>query len=157
MKPYYHTGPDRVVSITERALKPTKLELFRQFVGPAQRRALYDMTHGEEGAFFRQKIAEILHLIEIMPTTYQQDGLGDQALVYLHYFTSGADWYITEKDAETPDAPGQHQAFGLSDLFGDGGELGYISLVEVLAAGAELDLYWTLKTMDAVRNPSKEA
>ena len=36
---------------------------------------------------------------------------------------------------------GQLQAFGKADL-GYGGELGYISLVDILKCGAELDFYW---------------
>ena len=79
--------------------------------------------------------------IKAMPKTYEQDGLGDQAVAYLHYFSPAVDWYITEKDAETPEEPGQHQAFGLADL-GHGAELGYISIVELLENDVELDLYF---------------
>ena len=35
----------------------------------------------------------------------------------------------------------QLQAFGKADL-GHGGELGYISIVEIIKCGAELDLHW---------------
>ena len=49
-----------------------------------------------------------------MPQTYQQEELGNQAIVYLHYFHGGADWYVTERDMDGP----QHQAFGLADLIG---------------------------------------
>jgi hypothetical protein len=73
-----------------------------------------------------------------MPKTYEQDGLGQQAIAHLHYFTAGGDWYITERDTH----PDQHQAFGAANL-GYGAELGYISLPELLAAGAELDLHFT--------------
>jgi hypothetical protein len=38
------------------------------------------------------------------------------------------------------DEPGQHQAWGLAELFGDGGGTGYISIVELLQNRAELDL-----------------
>lgn len=145
---YHHPGADRIVSITERALPPSRMDVFRQFVGPSQRAALYELTSGEEGEFFRGKIQEVLRVIDTMPKTYEQDGKDGSALIYLHYFTAGADWFITERDVEHE----QHQAYGLADLFGDGGEIGYISLVEVLAAGAELDLYWTIKTLDTVRN-----
>lgn len=133
-----------LISVKER---PEKLATLRQFVGPAQRQALYTTMRGEEGAYFREMVKHLIEQLEAMPTTYQQDGLGDQAIVYLHYFTGSADWFITERDLEHE----QLQAFGLADLFGDGGELGYISIAEVLAAGAELDLYWTVKTLEAVR------
>jgi hypothetical protein len=84
-----------------------------------------------------------------MPKTYEQDGKDDQAIVYLHYFAGGrANAYITERDQE----PEQHQAFGLADLFGDGGERGYISLVEWLANGAELDFHFTPCTLGELRH-----
>jgi hypothetical protein len=52
---------------------------------------------------------------------------------------NGWDWWIIEKDIEE-----QEQVFGFvkSDLCPDG-ELGYISLLEITEAGAELDLYFT--------------
>ena len=127
--------------------KPDRLDVFRQFVGPAQRAALYDAIGGEEGKFFGEKIAEVMHFVETMPKTYEQESMGGAALVYLHYFRGGQDWFITERDQEHE----QLQAFGLADIFGDGGELGYISIAAVLAAGAELDLYWKVKTLDEVR------
>lgn len=74
-----------------------------------------------------------------MPTTYETDGQGGDAIVWLHYFTPSGDWYITERDMERE----QLQAFGKADLFGDGGEIGYINLVELLECGAELDLHWS--------------
>ena len=83
-----------------------------------------------------------------MPKTYEQDGKGDQAIVYLHYFAGGqANAWITECDRE----PKQHQAFGLADLFGDGGEVGYISLVEWLSNNAELDFHFTRCTLGELR------
>ena len=147
MSTYHSTKTDRLVTCVER---PDRLTTFRQFVGPSQRQALYAAMQGEEGVFFRDKVKHLIAQLQTMPTTYQQDGLGEQAIVYLHYFTGGADWYITEQDMDT-DGEGQHQAFGLADLYGDGGELGYISLVELLETGAELDLYWTPKTLQAIR------
>jgi hypothetical protein len=80
-------------------------------------------------------------------------------VAYLHYFAGGqANWYITEKDKGCPDdedyggpgGPPQQQAFGLADLFGDGGELGYISIAEILANRGELDLHWTPKPLSEI-------
>ena len=98
--------------------------------------------------------AEAAAIIDTMPKTYEQDGLGDQAIASLHYFLGGCDWYITEKDAEAPDSLGQHQAFGWADL-GGGGELGYISLVELLANGAELDFHFRPCTLAALKAAGK--
>jgi hypothetical protein len=128
------------------------LARLRQFIGKSQLAALIQGCRGEEKEFFIAKLTEYADRIAAMPQTGETDGQGDAAIVHLHYFASGrANWYITEKDAEAPDSPGQHQAFGLADLFGDGGELGYISLVEILANGGELDLYWKPKTLGEVK------
>lgn len=128
------------------------------FIGPAQLRAMHAVLRGEEGDFMANKVAEISERIATMPKTYEQDGKGDAAIVSLHYFAGGqANWWITEKDTETYDEPGQYQAFGLADLFGDGGELGYISIVELLTNGAELDLYFTPRTLGEVRGKAVAA
>ena len=83
MTPYHSTTPDRLVSITERAHTQDKLTVFRQFVGAAQRAALYDAIGGEERAFFKAKVQEVMHLIDTMPKTYEQEGMGGAALVWL--------------------------------------------------------------------------
>ncbi len=121
-----------------------------KFIGSQQLSAIQSAMRGEEHAFFFEKIADLELLVSTMPKTYDQDGMGDEAIVSLHYFRGGADWYITERDSD-PDGSGQLQAFGLADLFGDGGELGYISIPEILAVGAELDFYFTPTTLGSVR------
>ena len=68
---------------------------------------------GEEREFFTQKVDEIQRIIDEMPVTYQQEGLGDQAIVYLHYFFGNCHWFITEKDIE---GDGTIHAFGMADL-----------------------------------------
>lgn len=123
------------------------------FMPGAELRTLADNCRGEEGDYFRQLVAEYATRIKKMPTTYQQAELGDQAIVYLHYFTGNCDWHITEKDIDH-DNEGQLQAFGLANL-GDGPELGYISIAEIIANGGELDLHWKPITLAAVR--AKEA
>ena len=134
----------------------TKLDIYRDFMGPAQREAIREACMGEEGAYFSAKLRDILTLIEGMPKTYEQDGLGMQAIAHLHYFTGSCDWYIAEKDVETPDESGQHQAFGWADL-GYGGELGYISITELIANGAELDLYFTPKPLAVLVEREQQA
>lgn len=122
-------------------------QVLRHFIGRSQLRVMLDGCRGEEGAFFLAKLDTLAALVESMPRVYAQDGKGDQAIAHLHYFTGSSDWYITERD--TTDE--QLQAFGLADLFGDGGELGYIWVAELIAAGAELDLHWTPKTLEQCR------
>jgi len=116
-----------------------------QFVGPVQLHVLRSACKGEEGEFFAGKILEIKNTIAAMPKTNETDGQGMNAIAYLHYFTGGCDWWITERDQEQE----QEQAFGYACLNGDTecAELGYISIVELLSVGAELDFYWTPKTL----------
>ena len=116
------------------------------FIPVQQRRALGDLMRGEERQFFFDKLVEMANIVETMPKTYEQDGKGDEAIVYLHYFSASQDWYITEKDSEAE----QHQAYGLADI-GFGGEQGYISLVELTQMRGfpfvELDLHFTPRTL----------
>jgi hypothetical protein len=101
---------------------------------------------GEEKDFFHSKMDEMKKIFQNMPETYDQDGKGDQAIVYLHYFKGNCDWYITERDSESE----QLQAFGYADL-GYGGELGYINIEELVKNGVELDLHWEEKTLGEIK------
>lgn len=116
------------------------------FIGKAQRAAVNAGFHGEECQYFFDLIGKIHADICAMPKTYDQDGMGNNAVAHLHYFVGGCDWYITEKDMEAE----QLQAFGLANL-GYGAELGYIWLGEITAAGAELDFHWTPKTLAEIK------
>ncbi len=80
----------------------------RPFLSSAQLLSLLSSADGEEGRFFHQKFNALVNLIDSMPVTYEQDGKGDDAMVYLHYFSARCDWYITEKDIDG----GVEQAFG---------------------------------------------
>ncbi len=66
---------------------------------------------------------------------------GIEAIAYLHYFLSGFDWYITERDMERQ----QLQAFGLACMGEE--EMGYINIVEFIRNGAELDLYFEPRSL----------
>ena len=119
----------------------------RGFVPRVQLDTIGTLCRGEEGDFFRGKLIEYAKRVATMPKTYEQDGKGDDAVAYLHYFSGGCDWWITEKDMEAE----QHQAFGLADL-GYGGEVGYVSLIELCGiASIELDLHWTPKTLGEIK------
>ena len=111
------------------------------FLSKMQLSAMVDACWGEEKEYFMQKFIDLASLIDNMPKTYEQDGKGDQATVSLHYFTSGSDWYITEKDMDG----GVRQAYGYAILNGDDecAELGYISIEELTSYGAELDLHFS--------------
>lgn len=112
-----------------------------RFINPAELETIGNACRGEEREFYKAKLVELAGVVDSMPTIYETDGQGDQAVAHLHYFTSDCDWYITERDQEEE----QHQAFGLACIWEE--ELGYISIAELIEAGAELDLYWTPKTL----------
>lgn len=145
--------------MTTATIKHTKdqagaaLAVLQQFINPDQFTVLRGLMRGEERQFFFDKACELAAIIQGMPATYETDGRGDKSIVWLHYFAGGcASWWITEKDADT-DGQGQHQAFGLADVLGrgQGAEIGYISIVELLQNRAELDFYWTPKPLAEVR------
>lgn len=130
------------------------------FIGPHQLAVLRAALRGEERAYFSAKLVDLAALIAAMPQTGEQDGLGEAAVVSLHYFAGGsANWWITEKDAgDGTEDTGQHQAFGLANLFGgptdQDAELGYISIAEILAHGGELDLHFTPTTLGQLQGPA---
>ncbi len=126
----------------------------RPFLSRVQLAVMSEAARGEDGPFFLQKFIDLAQQIATMPKTYEQDGKGDQATAHLHYFLRGSDWYITEKDVDG----GVHQAFGYAILNGDEemAGLGYISIEEITACGAELDLHFTpctLAALEVQRNP----
>lgn len=110
----------------------------RNFIPPAQLAVIRSMVSGEEGVHFAAKLAEFSERVRSMHRVYQQSGRGQDAIAHLHYFKGGCDWYITERDTSSE----QLQAFGMASMQGDRPELGYISVAELIAHGAELDLYF---------------
>lgn len=116
------------------------------YISDAMRDTYVDSVRDGYQAGYEKQFRAIDAIIKTMPVTYQQDGKANESIVYLHYSLGGANWYITEKDKT---GTGTVQAFGLADLFQDGGELGYISIEELTSdeIGAELDLNWIPKTL----------
>lgn len=122
------------------------LKTLKNFIGEAQLRTMFHFSiNGEEREYFTDKMVQLESTIQTMPKTYETDGQGRSAKITLHYFKGGCDWWIVERDMEQE----QHQAFGLASL-GYEPELGYISISEILEAGAELDLHWTPITVGEV-------
>ena len=120
------------------------MDSFLHFIPVQQRSVIIECLDGEEREFFLNKMIELQETIQAMPVTYQQDGMGDNAIAHLHYFSGGQNWYITEKDME---GDGTIQAFGMADL-GFGSEMGYISIAELVQINIiELDLHWQKKTL----------
>ena len=124
------------------------------FIGKNQILIVKDAMNGEEKQYFIDKMIELAGVVGKMPKTYEQDGLGDMAIVHLHYFKGGCDWYITEKDKDSQQA----QAFGYANLGDDNyAEVGYISLEEILESNVELDFHWKPKTLAEVMGKSVPA
>ena len=66
-----------------------------KFIGSQQLQCMIENCDGEEGQFFKDKLVEYANRVENMPKTYEQDGKGDQAVVHLHYFIGGCNWWIS--------------------------------------------------------------
>lgn len=116
----------------------------RPFIGSSQIEVMADVCRGEERRYMFSKLAELVETVQTMPKTYETDG-ADDPIIHLHYFVGGCDWYIVERDIEDE----QLQAFGLADLGMGFPELGYINIAEITAAGAELDLHWSMRALSA--------
>ena len=135
--------------------KIAKALFFTSFISPFQSAVISQMLKGEEGAHFAAKMDEYSDRIAKMPSTYETDGQGDEAIAYLHYFSPAGDWWITEKDRGGPDdtiEQSQTQAFGMASLYGCDPELGYINIRELVMNGVELDLYWEPKPLKLCRS-----
>lgn len=117
------------------------LRFLQGFMCHAEFAAIAAGMRGEERQHLFNKVVEMERLILTMPMTYEQDGAGEEAIAYLHYFLNGFDWYITERDIERK----QLQAFGLACMGEE--EMGYINIVELVRNGAELDLYFEPRSL----------
>lgn len=128
-----------------------KLEAIKGFMGEAQYSILKSAINKPNNEF-EDVINELYQTITTMPKTYEQDGKGNEAVAYLHYFKGGNDWWITEKDMGTE----QLQAFGLASMNGYEPELGYISIEELKSVNAELDFYWEPKTVGEIKGQDED-
>ena len=125
------------------------------YIGLNQRAVLNELMGGEEGEWYAQTLIELARSIDLMPRTYQTEGIAmKDKVVHLHYFRGSVDSWIIELDVSAPEDGGQHlQAWGqqrVNPAWGRG--TGYISIPELLDAGMELDLHWkpiTVAQLDA--------
>src|ERR1035437_4871530 len=76
------------------------ISTLRPFISNAQQHCMLTGMQGEERQFFYDKAVQLSKIITTMPKVPEQDGKGDKAIVHLHYFKAGCDWWITEKDTE---------------------------------------------------------
>ncbi len=150
----------KILDKTQKLLGADTYRLLLDFIPSSQLRCIEELLSTNEGAFFQNKLAEIESVINTMPAIYGQDGLGDDAIAHLHYFSGGCDWYITEKDVDDPfgDSPSiteQHQAHGFAKFASESqnSEIGYISIEQLLSQRTvELDLHWNPVTIGSLKN-----
>ncbi len=131
--------------------KYLELTTLKLLCPPQQYKAILagiDEGGAETADFWDRKEQEIAAVWRFMPTTYQTQGQGRNALARLHFIRGSADWWIIEKDS----APEQNQMFGIADLGFGFREYGYVSLDELKHINAELDLYWEPKTAREIIN-----
>jgi hypothetical protein len=126
----------------------------QKLIGNPQAEAIRHALNGEEAQIFVETLENIENTVATMPRTMETEAKGKKAIAYLHYFVSNWDWHIAELDANADDTnpdtglPENHcQAFGMAKNSGEP-ELGYISIPEITAAGAELDLHWEPKAIE---------
>ena len=122
-----------------------KLEYLKKFISKQQLSSLEHILKSEEKQYAKEKIDYFFDLIQKMPKTYETDGQGNEAIAYLHYYKSGIDFFVTEKDMEEE----QLQAFGLVNMNNEL-ELGYISIQEILELNFELDLNFVPKKLKEI-------
>lgn len=122
----------------------------RGFIGPRQSACLRILLGGAEGDRFRDKLAEISERIRRMPAVHES---GRSQMAHLRYQLNNYECLLVEKDIAFPDedpADYQAQAYGFCRFHPHRGELGYVSLPEILAGGALLDLRFTPMPVDEV-------
>lgn len=98
-----------------------------------------------------------LDIARKIPALWSQDGKGMEAMAHVRYFGGGsAVWYVTEYD------PATGEAFGWADLFGDSGELGYLSMEELgtlrvppLNLPIERDCHWSPRPLSQCAEVAK--
>jgi len=124
------------------------MEIIIKIMPKNQLKTVKRFLRGEEKSYFKEVIKDLAKTFNTMPKTYEQDGKGNDAKIYLHYFYGNTDYYITEKDK----LENQCQAFGLvSNEYGF--ELGYIDITAIINHPMlELDFHWKVKTIKEVKN-----
>jgi hypothetical protein len=124
------------------------------FISNMQSVAIADGFRGREKNYFMQKVVDLADLIDGMPTTLEQDGNGDQTMVFLHYYYGAGSWFITEKDING----GVDRAFGYSFLQGDERHtgFGYISIRELTCCDVQLDFDFMPRTLAEIKAELKK-
>lgn len=129
------------------------IEFLKNYVPDSELKVLLSNLRGEEGAYLKELLTNLVKQIKSIPPLYANEEIGLKATVKLHYFCNSTDFWITELD------PKERLAFGYTCLNGDSAsaELGYISIPELLSIQMmQLDLYWDEKTLEEVIKEVKD-
>lgn len=109
-------------TIFEKGGEVSNVELFKEvrekLVPRQQVGFLMEMDDPMES---RDMLLNVVKAYQHIPSLYKQDGKGNNAVAYLHYFVGGIDWWVTEYDRSTG------KMFGLSNLNNDW-TLGYFDV-----------------------------
>jgi hypothetical protein len=154
-------GPMPVTTIAHHAARTAdvdatlvrkSVETLLPFIPRHQLEVVADACRRDDREFFFAKMIELGTLVEKMPVQYQTKDQGDDAVVWLHYFSAATDYYIIEKDSNY-DGEGQCQAFGMTrDQNGE--RMGYIAISEIIKTKAfELDFHFKPTALGKIAAP----
>jgi hypothetical protein len=122
--------------------------VLRPYMSRGQMIVLTTASHGGEGIFALELFVKMASNVEAMPSVLVNGQDGANAEAHLHYFYGGSDWYILEKNWDG----GVDRAYGFVVLNGDmqNAEYGYVDIGDLVARGANLDLYFKTQTIAEV-------
>ncbi len=96
-------------------------------------------------------LATLSDIIGFMPSSSALDirSIDKETLgtAYLHYISEGADYYVTHRDRNAK----QHKAFGVIVRSRGPMIFSFIDIVDLIKAGAEIDLDWQPKPLSLVK------
>lgn len=136
--------------------KPKAIEL-KALIQKARKRVLPILPIHQDKAIkgfgSQQEVLSTYHQIESLLDAYKgKKGEWKESIIYLHYFYSGSDWWITDFNLK------EKMAFGYVVLNGDTqmSEFSHISLEELKnTQPVELDFYWKPKTLNQAFKEAK--
>lgn len=100
----------------------------------------------------RDMLSNVVKAYKDIPSIGEQDEKYKNSVVYLHYFSGGTDWYVTELDKKS----GRMFGYVVLNQDWDMSEFGYIDknfLIKnniPLMQKPELDFYWKYKTVNQI-------
>lgn len=134
-----------------KGLKAADLVLLKQMLPASQmdavNYAVADARRQGETSDLEEVMPGVVAMLRRCPALYTQDNVADP-MVYLHYFSSGSDWLVTEANPE------KRMLFGFAVLNGDTyfGELGYASVEQFDLTMVNLDFWWKPIPLSAAKH-----